>query len=329
MDTSFYGNALYTCMIPTITRDYMRMHLHYKRIFRHLPVKQITFVGPADLEDAVNNDVQADVFEGHPVSYINENDLLAIDKIRPVFNSLITPENNLKPTAVNWYYQQFLKMAFSLVCKDEYYLCWDSDTVPLRHIEMFSPEGKPYFDVKPEFNESYFVTIERLFGFSKIIEKSFVAEHMIFNVSFMKDMIKEIENTDYQGSAFYEKILYAVGSDNLNQGFSEFETFGSWVGMHHSSAYKLREWRSFRNTNFFTDISEATEEDFTWLSKDYDAATFEKYQETSDVLNQLFRDPRYREKLSPKQFYTSVLESGIFGEYVDGAVVSEDFNAPA
>ena len=72
-----------------------------------------------------------------------------------------------------------------------------------------------------------------------------------------------------------------------------------------------------------------TQDDIDWLGKDYDAATFEKYQETNEVLNQLFKDPRYREKLTPKQFYTTILESGVFGEYANGTIIGEDFNAPA
>ncbi len=321
-------HIVYPCVIPTIVKDYQRMRHNYYRIFDCLDVSKLVFVGPKALEEVIREDEGKDIFKGREVEYLNENDILSLDDVRPAFNRQITPENNVMPTAVNWYYQQFLKMAYSLVCDAEYYLCWDSDTVPLRHIDMFGENYKPILDVKPEFNNTYFVTIERLFGFNKIIEKSFVSEHMLFDVSLMKEMISEIEKTDYPGERFYEKILEAVGKDNLDQGFSEFETFGSWVGMRHSSAYRLREWKSFRNTNFFIDIKDVSEEDLKWLSVDYDAATFEKYQETNDILNQLFRDPRYREKLTPRQFYLSILESGILGEYANGAIVGEDFNAP-
>lgn len=323
------SNHLYPCVIPSITKDYQRMRMNYIRLFSFLPISELVFLGPADLEEHVLKDKKDGLFGDNPVRFVCETSLIDLNDVRPVFNSLINEQNNLKPTAVNWYYQQFLKMAFSLVCEEEYYLCWDADTLPLRHIDMFSSSGKPYLDVKTEMNETYFITINNLFGFSKIIAKSFISEHMLFNVSLMKEMIAEIERTSFGGTHFYEKILYAAGSENLNQGFSEFETYGSWVGMRHSSAYMLRDWQSFRNTNFFVDIKDVQPEDLDWLAKDYDAATFEKYQETNDVLNQLFRDPRYREKLTPKQFYTSILESGIFGEYTNGAVATDGFNAPA
>ena len=321
-------SLLFPCVIPTIKKDYQRMRLHYNRLFKFLPIDRIVFVGPESLLPLIENDKANDIFSNHSVEFINETSLLDIDSLRPVFNSLITTENNLKPTAINWYYQQFLKMSYALICKSTYYLCWDSDTLPLRKIEMLCPNGKPYFDIKSEHNEVYFKTIERLFGFGKIIEKSFVSELMLFKVDLMKEMISEIEQSKFNGDRFYEKILYAVGSENLNQGFSEFETFGSWVGVRHSSEYMLRNWNSFRNTNFFVDISNVSEEDLNWLAKDFDAATFEKYQETNETLNTLFIDPKYREALSPKQFYTTILESGVFGDYLDGSIKSSEFSAP-
>ncbi|MBO6241721.1 MAG: hypothetical protein J6O61_12920 [Butyrivibrio sp.] len=321
-------SLLFPCVIPTIVKDYQRMRLHYNRFFKFLPIDRIIFVGPENLLPIIESDKANDIFTNHSIEFINETSLLDIDPLRPVFNSLITPENNLKPTAINWYYQQFLKMSYALICKSPYYLCWDSDTLPLKKIEMFNSDGKPYFDIKSEHNEVYFKTIEKLFGFGKIIEKSFVSEHMLFKVDLMKEMLSEIERTDFSGEHFSEKILYAVGSENLNQGFSEFETFGSWVGVRHSSEYKLRNWNSFRNTNFFVDISDVSEEDLNWLSKDFDAATFEKYQETNTTLNTLFKDSRYRENLTPKQFYTSILESGVFGDYIDGSIKDCEFSAP-
>ena len=156
---------MYPCIIPTIVKDYNRMRTNYKRIFDCLPVSKMIFIGPADLEGIVEEDRKNKVFDDHNVEYINENDIMSLASLKPTFNSLITPENNLKPTAVNWYYQQFLKMGYSRICDADYYLCWDADTVPLRKIELFSEDGKPYLDVKPEYNNTYFITIERLFGF--------------------------------------------------------------------------------------------------------------------------------------------------------------------
>lgn len=318
----------FPCMVPSLPKDYQRTKKYYHRIFECLDVSKIVFVGPKDLEEIVEKDISQGVFGEHRIEFLCEADLIPFDAVKEAISKLFSPDSTVPASSIGWYYQQFLKMRFSEYCEDEYYLCWDADTVPLRHIDMFSPDGKPYLDVKTEFQERYFITIERLFGFGKIIEKSFVSEHMLFNRDIMKEMIEEIEKTSFEGDSFYEKIIFAASADNIYLGFSEFETYGTYVGMKHSAAYKLRDWRSFRNTNFFVDINDLTDEDIEWLSRDYDAATFEKYQETNDVFSQLFHDPRYREKLSPKQFYQAIIESGAMGEYENGMIKGEGHDLP-
>ncbi|WP_051211754.1 DUF6492 family protein [Butyrivibrio fibrisolvens] len=316
------------CVIPALPKDYMRTRIHYHRLFDFLDLKKIVFIGPPELLIQISTDRNDGVLGDHDIEFLNERTLVPFDEVKECFIKQLTPESTVDARSAGWYYQQFLKMQYSAVCEEEYYLCWDADTVPLKHISMFSDNGNPYFDVKTECQDRYFITIERLFNFGKIIQKSFISEHMLFKKEYMQEMIKEIENTSYPGSAFYEKILYAAGNDNISLGFSEFETYGTYVGMRHSSAYVLRDWKSFRNINFFVDISKVTQEDLEWLSKDYHSATFEKYQETNDVLNQLFNEPRYRELLSPQQFYQAVLESGAMGDYENGVIKDGLMNAP-
>ena len=319
----------FPCMIPCLPKDYLRTRTQYYRIFDCLDITRMVFVGPRDLEDIVKKDIEDGLFGDHKIDFLCETDMVPFDAVKNALSKQLTADSTVSTSSTGWYFQQFLKMKFASYCDEDYYLCWDADTIPLRPISMFSDRGKPYLDVKTEYQDRYFITIERLFGFGKIIEKSFVSEHMLFNKNYMLELIKEIEATSFNGDAFYEKILYAAGNDNISLGFSEFETYGTWIGMRHRDAYALRDWRSFRNTNFFVDINDLTDDDVAWLSKDYDAASFEKYQETSDVLSQLFHDPRYREKLSPRQFYQAVLESGVMGEYTDGVIKSGGFNAPA
>lgn len=321
--------SAFTCMIPSLPKDYHRTKTQYHRLFECLDINKIVFVGPPELEECIKTDYDTGIYGDHKIEYLNEREILPFEEIKLALSKQLTEKNKVGTSSTGWYYQQFLKMKFSDYCDGEYYLCWDADTIPLRHISMFSEDGKPYFDVKSECQSRYFSTIQNLFGFSKVIEKSFVSEHMIFKKEFMHDMISEIESTSFEGQTFYEKIFSAAGSENIDLGFSEFETYGTWVAMRHTSAYKLRNWKSFRNTNFFIDISELSQEDADWLSKDYDAATFEKYQSTVPELTEFFRDPRYREKLSPQQFYQAVLESNIMGNYSNGAIESDGFIFPA
>lgn len=87
-------------------------------------------------------------------------------------------------TRSNWYFQQFLKMAYAFICEDDYYIIWDADTVPVRTIELFQ-EDKPLF--------SFVMTTERIISIhwktfhehiKKQSPKSFIVEHMVIKTSF-------------------------------------------------------------------------------------------------------------------------------------------------
>jgi hypothetical protein len=318
----------YPCIIPTVLADYTRTKSYYNSFFKYLPIDEIILIGPENIREIAISDQEKGIFGDNKISFIAENEIIPIQNVKDIYGKLLCNALQPNPSSVNWYYQQYLKMAYAQICTSEYYLCWDSDTIPLKPIEMFSQEGIPYLDTKPDGNASYFLTIQRLFNFNKIIEKSFISEHMLFKKEYMLDLISDIEETSFEGNTFYEKITNSLGYDNLAIGFSEFETYGTWIGMKHPSAYKLRKWKSFRNLSFFVNIADFNEEDKEWLSKDYHAVTFEKYQETEPSLTELFRNPRYREKLSSEQFLLSVLESGALGEYSNGTIKYNGLVAP-
>lgn len=47
-------------------------------------------------------------------------------------------------------------MKYSALCDDEYYMSWDGDTVPCKDFSMFDSEGRPYFDMKHEYQDGIF-----------------------------------------------------------------------------------------------------------------------------------------------------------------------------
>ena len=321
------NNIRFPLIIPTTLNDYSRTKRNLEDFFALLPILKIVFIGPADLKESVEEEQRSTSL---PIEFLDETDLISYDQLMGAMRNRLKAAgyemaDNSRP---GWYYQQFLKMAYSQVCDYEYYMSWDADTIPLRKIDMFNPAGKPYFDIKPECLSGYFRTIQNLFGFGKVIAKSFVSEHMLFRVDYMKEMIAEIMRAPYDGNSFYEKIFFSIDLDNMKRGFSEFETYGTWVAMRHQTAYMLREWHSLRRAHCFLESRDLTEEDIKWLALDFDAATFEEYHTYEPELEQLFRNPEYRQKLRPMQFYQSILESGYFGEYSDGMLKRGDLLMP-
>lgn len=318
-----------TMIIPTIPKDYARVKRDYKAYFSFLPIKKIVFIGPAELEEPVKNDAEAAGCVDR-VEYMNENDLIPFAELKKAMVDRIASEgyemgDNSRP---GWYYQQFLKMGYAEICETDYYMTWDSDTIPLRRIKMFNEKGKPYLDTKAEYNPGYFRTIKNLFGMEKSYERSFIAEHMLFRKDLMLEMIDEINSLDYNGDTFYERIFYAIDIDNMKLGFSEFETFGTWIMNRHPDVYALRLWKSMRRANLFVSSFDLTPGDIAWLARDYDAASFESYHPLSPDLAQIFKDPQTRRVLSAKDLYMRVVNTGVFGEVIDGMVKDGELLTP-
>ena len=316
-------------IIPTITKDYLRMRdLVPKRIFRYLPASDLIFIGNSELCGIVNEDVKGR-YEGLPIMSLDEEELLAR---QPVVDFIRSRTENMDKEVSSrvrpgWYYQQFLKMLFSKVCKEEYYMSWDMDTVPLRGLEFFDDGGHPYFDLKSEHNPGYFKTIRNLLGLEKLIDGSFVSEHMVFKKTCMEEMIGTIIEEGSDGEEFWKRIISAVDDDFITLGFSEFETFGTFVTSRYPDMYRYRRFKSFRRGSWFIKESELNEDDMIWLAQDYDAITFENAAQIPDMV-QLFRNPKYRNNMSAGKFYETILESGYFGEYSNGRLEAGDWYAP-
>ncbi len=79
------------------------------------------------------------------------------------------------------------------------------------------------FNPKKEYNPNDFRTIERLFGYGKQMEYSFIAENMMFSKNIVCEMLAEIEESDVEGVTWLEKILHASNLDDSMPAFSEFE----------------------------------------------------------------------------------------------------------
>ena len=316
-------------IIPTITKDYIRMrHLVPERILEFLPASELIFIGNSELCDLVNEDI-ANRYGTKPVRAINEEELVKRQPIIDYINERVEriKEEIVSPVRPGWYYQQFLKMTFSNICEGDYYVSWDMDTVPLRPLSFFDRDGKPVFDLKSEHNPGYFVTIRNLLGLEKNIEGSFISEHMIFKKVYMKELIGCIESSAIEGSNYMEKVIGAIEADYITLGFSEFETYGTYVTEKHPDAYSYRRFASFRRGSWFVKERDLNDDDISWLSEDFDAISFENAESIEDMV-QLFRNPKYRKNMSAKTFYETILESGYFGEYSDGRINAGDWFAP-
>ena len=301
---SLKTSKTFKTLIVITPKDCERLLKLYPRLVEAIPYGEVIFVGDPEIEDIVSKNPEL----AGRVSVIDENSVISFDEVHGLIAEKmknILAGRPLPRGITGWYYQQFLKMQYASMCEDEYYMVWDGDTIPCRPLDMFQEgTGRPYLDLKHEFHEEYFETMGRILpGFRKVIERSFVSEHMLFRVDFMKELIGEIEgNESISGVRFWEKIINAIPEEKIqSSAFSEFETYGTFVALRHSGDYVLREWHSFRLGGEFFSIDTISQRDFDWLSKDFDAISFEKGHFVREDNANLFDNPYYQEKLTPRQ----------------------------
>lgn len=289
----------YDVLILTTAKDFQRVQDNYPRMVQSFAPREIIIIGNKDVQTLVE---ASDVRDR--VRFMDENEILPFEEVHSVMQNALQTEEPLR-AMTGWYYQQFLKMQYSCICQDDYYLVWDGDTVPCRPLSMFQEgTGIPYLDLKHECHEEYFHTIGRILpGMHKIIQKSFISEHMLINCGIMRAMLQEIEaNGDLPGESFFEKIIAAIPREKLrSNSFSEFETYGTYVAFRHLGAYSLRDWHSFRYGSMFFHPEQMTDEDYDWLGRDFDAISFEKNQSVRADHEGIFTKKEYREKLSARQ----------------------------
>lgn len=266
------NDNIITLVVPAIPIDIGILLDNLNYYFEFLPIDNICVIGPKEIKNMLpcRNDIQ----------FLNEEELIDFNEVRKlIIKRTGNQENGNK---AGWYVQQFVKIAYSRYCKNKYYLLWDSDTIPLKKIGLFD-NATPFFDCKKEYHKAYFDTIEKLFqGLHKTIRGSFISEHMLIDAELMRRMLDEIEaNINIPGEDFQQKIINAINTEDIvRSGFSEFETFGTYVTAKYPDKYLLREWKSMRYGNFFfkgkKNISPAV---INWLGSYYDAISFEKGHE--------------------------------------------------
>ena len=98
----------------------------------------------------------------------------------------------------------------------------------------------------------------------------------------MKNMINKISaNNNLLGDTWYEKIINSINSQDLSKsGFSEFETYGTFVKEYYKKFYDIRPWKSLRLKTSLLNLNPKFLPDnyIKNISKYYNAISFEKWK---------------------------------------------------
>lgn len=258
-------------VIPISERDINTILKVSDYFFDNLETNKIVIIGKESLKNNFK-----DTKKYH---FIDEDSLyqgLSYDNIKNIIKKINS--NAIRRTG--WYLQQFLKMAYAYCCQDDCYLVWDSDTIPLKKITFKNNKNQYLYSLKNEFYEPYFASMNTLIPkmSKRNTQGSYITEHMIFDVNIMKTLIKDMEdNDDIEGSFFYEKILNSIKPEVLSlSGFSEFETYGTYVFNFYNNEYSYRLLKPMRYGRIYFGNT-LPEKYFTWVSKSYDTISFEHF----------------------------------------------------
>ena len=259
-------NIEYDLIIPCSLSDiklFFQNKIYYDKYINY---SNIILIGESSISKLIKNESS--------ISFISEDFLVSKKNI----NEFLLKMRNISTDRDGWYEQQFLKMAYSYICKKDYYLIWDADTIPIKSIQMFK-NNHPFFDMKTEHHIPYFNTIKKLIPGLKFKERSYISEHMMIRTEFMRNLLLKIElNEQLAGKFFWEKILMSIDIQDMNfSGFSEYETYGAYVDSEYPYTYRHRNWFSLREANtYFGNSKNLNKDDINWLSKYYHAISFEK-----------------------------------------------------
>jgi len=261
-------------MLPVAPKDVDKLDLCVQKLLENIRPQKIVIVANKQVKDRIP--------KLDNVEFFDEDQLmedLTLDRIKQIMVGIRGTE-----ARSNWYFQQFLKMAYAFQCSTDYYLIWDSDTIPLKNIQFWKNiDGmeKCLFGEQPFCHQPYYDTLNTLFDgkVQRLFEKSFVVEHMMINQKIMRELTRDIEMNDrIQGTRFFEKILYAINKNDIGySGFSEFETYGNYVLNFYPDRYAIRNLKAYHQGGLVIEKSQINNEVLNWIAKDYDLVSFEEH----------------------------------------------------
>ncbi len=261
-------------IIPIAMNDVIALKNILPYIFKIFQNNKITIIA--------NKNVLSSFTDEKNLRLIDENEMLPGLQ----FNSIKKIINRKYPKAVRrtgWYFQQFLKLGYSRICEKEYYLSWDSDTIPLNKIDFFTELGEPYLSKLPPVlhDKAYDTTISNLWPDGSVKKRefnSFVTEHMMFSKRIVTAMLSEIEcMPNLNGEYFFEKIMDAIPINELNlSGFSEFDTYAAFVRSKFPEEYVLRDWHNLRHGKAYFGEN-PSETQLMWVEQSFDVVSIEDF----------------------------------------------------
>ncbi|MDR2602661.1 MAG: DUF6492 family protein [Spirochaetaceae bacterium] len=118
-------------LLPVAFKDAENLSLCLDKIYANLNPHKIIIVA--------NKKIKRYIHENEYIEFCDEDNMvenLSLDAIRRLMKTITGSYNHSE-----WYFQQFLKMAYAVKSETKYYLIWDSDTGLVRQPGWLSPKS--------------------------------------------------------------------------------------------------------------------------------------------------------------------------------------------
>tara|TARA_Y100000004_G_scaffold191156_1_gene249453 strand:+ start:1541 stop:2296 length:756 start_codon:yes stop_codon:yes gene_type:complete len=160
-----------------------------------------------------------------------------------------------------WLFQQTLKLYAHKVIDNltEDYVAVDADTIFIREVN-FQPGVFQYCRAK-EYHLPYLDTYAKMTKNKESVGYSFISHHMLFNKTWMQEMIDWVE--ELHGKGFMDVLLDSI---NYTEGstFSEWDFYGNYMLLNHAD-------KSHRRQLYWTNLSSIpNESDLQSMSTELD-----------------------------------------------------------
>ena len=168
------------------------------------------------------------------------------------------------PQGAGWYFQQFLKLSYPRLFPDaQRYLIWDADTIPLRPIQVFGPQGQSFLTVATmnaaqppkgvaldpqtlqvlqkatQPHAEYFYNFENLLGEKANATISFISQHLAVQTATLQAMIRKIEDRFPGSEDWCWRVIRNLRGSGGNL-FSEYEFYAHFALIHAPDLHRVR-----------------------------------------------------------------------------------------
>ena len=179
------------------------------------------------------------------IEILNENEVVNKNNFFDLCNIYLKNKKGFKSFRTGWYYQQILKLTYSLDSKfftNHNLVIWDADTIPLKKIDFFNKKNEPInYGSFYEFHTPYFEHNKIIFGKGyKPLNYASVIQFFALNFEDRKDLRKFLKEFNKKHKIPSSKLFVGhaiikgieMKDKNLpitGQLFSEQELVGAFI----------------------------------------------------------------------------------------------------